>query len=205
MVAVPGGKLTILEGLDPWAEARHIGPEAAGSYWGPDLSFDGRQVLFSFKPENDKGFHLYEVGTGGRNLRQLTFGDYDDIDPIYLPDGHIMFVTTRCQTYVRCMPHANSYVLARCDADGRNIYLVSRSNACDWVPALLEDGRVIYSRWEYTDKPLWRIQSLWTTNPDGTNTAAFWGNQSVWPDHLAQPRPIPGTHRVMFTAGSCPG
>jgi hypothetical protein len=140
------------------------------------------------------------VDTNGRHLEQLTFGDYDDLDPIYLPDGKIMFVTTRCHTYVRCMPHANSYVLARCDADGSDIYLISRSNECDWLPALLEDGRVIYSRWEYTDKPLWRIQSLWTTNPDGTNTAVVWGNQSVWPDHLAQPRSIPGTHRMMFTA-----
>jgi hypothetical protein len=198
--AVPGGKLLIVEGLHPGANVRHVGPETVGSYWRPDLSFDGRQILFCFKPKSDKGFHLYEVGVDGRDPKQLTFGDYDDIDPIYLPDGRIMFVTTRCHTYVRCMPHANSYVLARCDADGGNIYLVSLSNECDWVPALLEDGRVVYSRWEYTDKPLWRIQSLWTANPDGTNTAVFWGNQSVWPDHLAQPRPIPGTHRVMFTA-----
>jgi hypothetical protein len=200
MRAMPAGKLLVLDELRPSAEARHIGPKTPGSYWRPDLSFDGRRVLFCFKPEDEKGFHIYEVATDNRDLRQLTHGDYDDIDPIYLPDGHIMFVTTRCHTYVRCMPHANSYVLARCDADGGNIYLVSRSNECDWLPALLEDGRVIYSRWEYTDKPLWRIQSLWTTNPDGTNTAVYWGNQSVWPDHLAQPRPIPGTGRVMFTA-----
>ena len=63
----------------------------------------------------------------------------------------------------------------------------------------MPDGRVIYSRWEYTDKALWRVQSLWTTNPDGTSTSVFWGNQSVWPDHLAEPRPIPGSPRVMFT------
>lgn len=200
MMATAGGKLQILEGLAPTAKIRDIGPEVLGSYWRPDLSFDGRRVLFCFKPEQDKAFHLYEVDVNGRDPRQLTFGDYDDIDPIYLPDGHIMFVSTRCHTYVRCMPHANSYVLARCDADGRDVYLVSRSNECDWLPALLDDGRVIYSRWEYTDKPLWRVQSLWTTNPDGTNTAVVWGNQSVWPDHLAQPRPIPGSHRVMFTA-----
>jgi len=37
----------------------------------------------------------------------------------------------------------------------------------------LNDGRVIYSPWEYSDKPLWRVQSLWTTNQDGTNTAVF--------------------------------
>ncbi len=58
---------------------------------------------------------------------------------------------------------------------------------------------MVYSRWEYTDKPLWRLQKLWTTNQDGTGTAHFWGNQSVWPDHLSEPRPIPGSNRVMFS------
>ncbi|GAG04883.1 unnamed protein product, partial [marine sediment metagenome] len=88
---------------------------------------------------------------------------------------------------------------ARCESNGENIYLVSRNNETDWVPALLNDGRVIYSRWEYHDKALWRIQSLWTVNQDGTGIATFWGNQSVWPDHLAEPRPIPNSPRVMFT------
>jgi len=90
-------------------------------------------------------------------------------------------------------------VLARCDADGGNVYLISRGNEPDWTPALMHDGRVIYSRWEYTDKSQLRVQSLWTTNQDGTNTAVFWGNQSVWPDHLSEPRPIPGSRRVMFS------
>jgi hypothetical protein len=200
MMAVPGGSLGILKNLSPSGKVVSIGPAAEGSYWRPDLSFDADKVVFCFKPAQDKTFHLYEVNVDGKDLRQLTTGDYDDLDPIYLPDGHIMFVTTRCNTYVRCMPHANSYVLARCDPDGRNIYLVSHGNECDWLPALLDDGRVVYSRWEYTDKPLWRIQSLWTTNPDGIGTTVLWGNQSVWPDHPAEPRQIPGTKRLMFTA-----
>lgn len=160
MMATPGGRLVILEGLNPWAETRSIGPEGSGSYWRPDLSFDGRRVLFCFKPEQDQAFHLYEGDVDGRAIRQLTDGKFDDIDPIYLPDGHILFVTTRCHTYVRCMPHANSYVLARCDSDGRDIYLISRGNECDWLPVLQEDGRVLYSRWEYTDKPLWRARAF---------------------------------------------
>ena len=143
-----------------------------------------------------KGFIFTKLTWTVVILRQLTDGDYDDIDPIYLPDGHIMFITTRCHTYVRCMPHANSYVLARCDADGKNIYLVSRSNECDWLPALLDDGRVIYSRWEYTDKPLWRIQSLWTTNPDGTQHGRILGQpkrlaRSSRPTHARISRDTP--------------
>ena len=197
--ATPGGRLLVLDGLHPSGKVRKLAPEEPGSFWQPDLSFDAQKVLFCFKPHDEKAYHLYEINIDGTGLRQLTFGNYDDLDPIHLPDGHIMFTTTRCHSYVRCMPGSNAHVLARCDSDGKNIYIISMNNECDWLPALLNDRRVIYSRWEYTDKALWRIQSLWTTNPDGTNTAAFWGNQSVWPDHLAEPRPIPGSRRVMFT------
>jgi hypothetical protein len=199
MMMVPGGRLLVLEGLEPGGKLRKLAPEKPGGFWRPDLSFDGDKVLFCYKAHNDKSFHLYETDIDGTDLKQLTFGDYDDIDPIYLPDGRIMFSTTRANTYIRCMPYTYCYVLARCDGDGKNIYLVSRNNECDWLPSLLNDGRVIYSRWEYHDKALWRIQSLWTVSQDGTGTVTFWGNQSVWPDHLTEARPIPGSSRVMFT------
>jgi len=222
MMAVPGGRLLLLEGLHPGGEVRKVAPMKPGSTWRPDLSFDARTVLFDYKAHDEDAFHLYEIGLDGGDrgpvarslpaagelpdssprasgLRQLTHGPYDDTDPIYLPDGRIMFTTTRCHTYVRCMPYTYCYVLAICEADGSNIRLVSQNNEPDWCPALLGDGRVVYSRWEYTDKALWRIQSLWVTNPDGTNTAHFYGNQSVWPDHLAEARSIPNSPRVMFT------
>jgi len=197
--AVPGGRLLVLDGLDPGDRVRNLFPPKPGSFWRPELSFDGKRVLFCFKPTDEKSFHLYEINLDGSGLRQLTDSDYDDIDPIYLPGGHILFTTTRGNTYVRCGPYIYSYVLARCDADGRNVYLISTNSEPDFVPALLGDGRVAYSRWEYSDKDQNRIQSLWTTNQDGTGTAVLWGNQSVWPDHLAEPRPIPGSGRVMFT------
>ena len=63
--------------------------------------------------------------------------------PIYLPDGHIMFTTTRGNSYVRCGPFIYSYILARCDAGGGNVYLISHNGEPDFVPALLNDGRVL--------------------------------------------------------------
>lgn len=199
MWAAPGGRLLVLDGLRPGGQVRQLAPDKPGSFWRPDLSFDGKRVLFCYKPHDQKSFHLYEMNLDGTGLKQLTNSDeYDDIDPIYLPDGHIMFTTTRCNSYVRCGPFINSYVLARCDADGGNIYLISLNNEPDFVPSLMADGRVIYSRWEYTDKALWRAQKLWTVNQDGTGVAVFWGNQSIWPDHTSQPQQIPGSRRVMF-------
>ena len=199
MMAVPGGRLLVLDGLGPGGRIRKLAPDWPGSFWKADLSFDAKRVLFCFWRNDEPSFHLYEVDIDGSGLRQLTDGPYDDLDPIYLPDGHIMFTTTRGNSYVRCMPYTYSYILARCNADGGNVYLVSQNSEPDWCPALLNDGRIIYSRWEYTDKALWRIQSLWTVNQDGTNVTTFWGNQSVWPDHLAEPQPIPNSQRIMFT------
>jgi len=204
-MAVPGARLMTLDGLSPAGTLAQLMPRSPlhGSFWRPDLSFDGKKVLFCFKPHNEKSFHLYEIHVDGSGLRQLTDGPFDDLDPIYLPDGeHILFSTTRGHTYVRCMPPTNAYVLARCDADGRNIYLTSRNNEPDYLPTVLDDGRIIYTRWEYTDKPLWRAQGLWTVNPDGTQVNTFWGNQSVWPDLLKDARQIPGSRRVMFTGSA---
>ncbi|MEZ6080940.1 MAG: hypothetical protein R3C56_36305 [Pirellulaceae bacterium] len=204
-MAVPGARLLVLDGLTPAGTLTKLMPNAPlhGSFWRPDLSYDAQKVLFCFKPHNEKSFHLYEINIDGSGLVQLTDGPYDDLDPIYLPDGeHILFSTSRGHTYVRCMPPTNAYVLARCNSDGKDVYLISRNNEPDYLPSVMNDGRVVYTRWEYTDKPLWRAQSLWTTHPDGTQVATLWGNQSVWPDLLKDARSIPGSRRVMFTGSA---
>lgn len=204
-MAVPGGRLLVLEGLSPDGRLRQLMPQAPlhGAFWRPDLSFDVQRVLFCFKPHNEKSFHLYEIGLDGSGLRQLTDGPFDDLDPVYLPDDrHLLFCTTRGHTYVRCMPPTSAFVLARCDRDGRDIYLVSANNEPDYLPSVMPDGRILYTRWEYTDKPVWRMQKLWTVNPDGTQGNTFWGNQSVWPDLVKDARVIPGSRRVLVTGSA---
>ncbi len=200
-----GSRLLVLEGLDG-GKTRDLLPGGEGYLWRPDLSFDGKRVVFCWRPKEERSMHLYEVdlgGTGGEGAgpRQLTNSPYDDLDPIYLPDGHIMFTTTRGNTYVRCGSYIAAYVLARCDADGRNIHIISRNNETDYLPTLLPDGRVLYTRWEYTDRPEYNLMGLWTVNPDGTGDYVYWGNRSLYPDLVVEARAIPGTQRVMF-AGS---
>ena len=204
-MSVPGGRLLVLDGLGPDGAVRQLMPQPPlhGNFWRFDLSFDASRVLFCFMPHNEKSFHLYEIGVDGSGLRQLTDSPYDDLDPIYLPgDEHILFTTTRGHTYVRCMPPTNAFILARADRDGRNIYLVSANMEPDYLPSVMHDGRVLYSRWEYTDKPLWRAVGLWAVNPDGTQVNAVWGNQSVWPDLFKDARAIPDSRRIMFTGSA---
>ena len=144
--ALSGGRLMVLKGLHPGGDVRTLSPtkaQADGAIFRPDISFDGKKVLFSYRAESEMNYHIYEMNVDGAGLKQLTFGNYDDNDPIYLPDGHIMFVTTRGNTYIRCTHYSPSTVLARCDGDGKNIYLVSQNNEPDWIPSLLDDGRVV--------------------------------------------------------------
>jgi hypothetical protein len=204
-MAVPGGRLLTLEGLRPDGKLTQLMPKAPlhGSFWRPDLSWDATRVLFCFKPHNEKSFHLYEINVDGSGLTQITDGPFDDLDPVYAPDGrHVVFSTTRGHTYVRCMPPTSAFVLARCELDGKRLYLISANNEPDYLPSVMDDGRIVYTRWEYTDKPLWRAQKLWTVNPDGTHVLLYWGNQSVWPDLMKDARNIPGSRRVMFTGSA---
>ncbi|MDO4629898.1 MAG: hypothetical protein Q4C70_12000 [Planctomycetia bacterium] len=196
-MAEDGGKLLVV-GLNP-GEIKKTLLDNGGSFWRPDVSFDAKKILFSHRLPGEKSFHLFEMNADGSGLKQLTVGDYDDLDPIYTPQGKIVFCTSRQHSYVRCMPMTHAFSVARCDADGKNIYVISANGEPEYLPSMMTDGRVIFTRWEYTDKALWRVQSLWTINPDGTNPQTFWGNQSVWPDVLTEARQIPGSKKVVFT------
>ena len=192
-------RLLVLDGLHPGGKLRKLTEELGpGWYWRPEVSFDAERVLFCFRPEKDRTFHLYEIDLSGVGVKQLTSGNYDDMDPVYMPDGRIVFVSNRGHSHARCVVGHPSTVLSRCDADGKNIYFISAGNEPEYTPALMPNGQLLYTRWEYTDKELMRIQSLWLTNPDGTGTRVYWGNQSYWPDMLLEARPIPGSHRVIF-------
>ena len=152
------------------------------------------------KPKAQRAYHLYEINVDGTGLRQITRGLYDDLDPIYLPDGGLLFCSTRTNNYAQCAPWAMSAVITRCDADGRDIYILSPSTEAEYSPRCWTTASVLYTRWEYVDKGVQHMQSLWTMWPDGTAQAAYWGNDSPRPDHRGEARQIPGTKLVMFNA-----
>lgn len=197
-----GARLLLLSGLGPDAVPRKLAPtDEPAALCRPDLRFDAAEIAFSMKKQSDRAYHLYTINLDGTELKRLTCSDYDDLDPLYLPDGNFAFNTTRSNQFLRCagsdfrMP-----VLARCDRDGQNIYLISANIEADYSPTLTSDGQLLYCRWEYVDKEFGRVQSLWTINPDGTGLSAYWGNQSRWPDMLSFPRMIPGTSNVVFAS-----
>ncbi len=161
----------------------------------PNVHYDGTKILFSYRKGGTKTFHLYEIDIDGTNLRQLTDGPDNDIEPIYTPDGGIVFCSSRCHRFVPCW-RTQVATLYRCDADGQNIRMISNNAEQENTPWMLPDGRIIYMRWEYVDRHMMLYHHLWSINPDGTGVMVYFGNQ-VPGGLMIDAKPIPGTDKVV--------
>ncbi len=161
----------------------------------PQVHYDGRKILFSYRKGGQHTFHLYEINIDGSGLRQLTDGPDDDIEPTYCPDGSIVFCSSRCRRFVNCW-FTRVATLYRCDADGQNVRMLSSNVDHDNTPWVLPDGRILYMRWEYVDRSQVHFHHLWTMNPDGTGQMVYFGNQHGGVAML-DAKPIPGTNKVV--------
>jgi hypothetical protein len=243
----PGGGLYILEGMTsdiPTARCISQTFTAPGSFLRPMLSYDGQKVLFAWckhyeslaaeqnklnkdnVPE-DAFYHLFEIRIDGTGLRQLTYGKYDDFDGRYLPDGRIVFLSTRrgqfiqCgrdsarqtlvtkdlpDVYVRCGGGPERpcvvYTLHTLDPNSGDLCAVSPFEMFEWTPSVAHDGSILYSRWDYVDRDNMPYMSLWSTNPDGTNARIVYANYTRTPHCTFEPRCVPNSHKIVFTASA---
>jgi len=181
--------------------SRTLVEEPDGLIRDPDVSYDGRRVVFSMRDtayEDD--FHLYEFDVASGEVRQLTFGlGFGDVEPVYLPNGDILFNSTRCMQITDCFwpDVANLYT---CDGDGRFLRRLGFDQVHTNYPQVLEDGRVIYTRWDYNDRGQIYPQPLFVMNYDGTNQTEFYGNNSWFPTTILHARGIPGTTKLVAVA-----
>jgi hypothetical protein len=165
-------------------------------YRDADLSWDARRVDFACKPAADAMTSLYEIGADGAGLRRLTESDaYHDITPAYLPDGRIVFTSTRPKGRVPCF-NSGVDTLHTLDPATGEIRSISSNNVNEFDPAVLPDGRILYGRWEYVDKTALYMQSLWTVLPDGTQETALFGNNLPRPTAILDALAVPGTTLV---------
>ena len=188
-----GGSLRILD-LTTMTTTTLI-EDAKGSFRDPMVSYDGKKVLFSYLKEGTEHYNLYEIDVDGGNLRQLTFGDYDDIEPTYLPNGDIVFCSTRCNRFVQCWLTSVA-TIHRCDPNGDNIHLLSCNIEQDNTPFVLSNGQLLYTRWEYVDRSQVHYHHLWTMNTDGTRQQVFFGNKDPG-DVYIDAKSIPDSDEVI--------
>lgn len=169
----------------------------------PEISFDGKKVIFSMRKSKEDFYHIYEMNIDGTNLKQLTSAEgISDIDPLYLADGGIVFTSTRQPKYCMCNRHIMGN-LFRMNSDGSNITQIGVSTLFEGHSSLLSDGRILYDRWEYVDRNFGDAQGLWTVNPDGTKHSIYYGNNTASPGGVLEGRQIPGTDLVVCTFSSC--
>ena len=187
----------------------------------PDISYDGKRVLFSYcdssNPNRERHrFLIYEYDLDTHQVRQVTGTRQDDMagadgrrtvliedfDPCYLPDGDMVFISTRSQNFGRChgSRYTPAYMVYRGKLDGSGIRQLSFGEANEWEPSVLNDGRLVYTRWDYINRHDTIYQGLWTMRPDGTGTAHYYGSYTRNPCMTSETLAIPGSPLVVCTA-----
>ena len=220
----PEGNLCVLD-LKTGKVGEIVKRLTGGMFGRFDLSFDATKVVFAWKKNVDEGYRIYECAIDGGHLHQLTvpppeepalIARYrrgyhhgtDDMDPCYLPDGGICFISTRCQYGILCdgPDIFTTTVLYRMDANGGNLEKLTNSSVSEATPAVTNDGRILYTRWEYVDKGAVSVKCLWAMNPDGTGSTEIYGADIALPPTLTQGRPIPGKNNLFVVMGTphCP-
>jgi hypothetical protein len=214
---IAGGGVYLLEEPGRSAKKRDLiaGRLPRGNYTTLAMAYDAKTLYFGFaerapqKPDfysaERRGFHLFALAMESGQLRQLTEGPHDDFDPCPLPDGGIAFMSTRRGGFGRChnpWEPLPAYTLHRMDSTGQNVRTLSFHETNEWHPFVMNDGRIVYSRWDYVDRSAANFHGLWTSNPDGTNPRILFGNYTERINACYQPRAIPGSQRILFVAGA---
>ena len=204
---------------------------ADGVYDRYDISFDARRIAFGLRRARPEGFRIYEVDLDTGRQRPVTrppddearriaaygktstgdsfYGSLgyqfwtDDVHPCYLPDGGFCFASTRCEHGVLCTPahYLACTNLFRTSADGSGMRALSHGALSEFTPTLMDDGRILYNRWEYVYKGIAAVQPLWTMRPDGSGNEEYYGNNVTNPGVLWQARQIPGQPRMAVCIG----
>ncbi|MCL2743842.1 MAG: hypothetical protein FWE67_08325, partial [Planctomycetaceae bacterium] len=181
----------------------------SGNLRDPDVSYDAAEIVFSMRSDILKDdYHLYKVKindaaditAGISQPMQLTFGPgFADVEPCFLPDGNILFNSTRCMQIVDCWwtDVTNLYVI---DGEGRFMRRYGFDQVHTNYPKTLSDGRVIFTRWDYNDRGQIFPQGLFVMNYDGTAKTEYYGNNSYFPTTVMHAREIPNSSKLVALA-----
>lgn len=209
----PGGGLYLFTPGPDGGELQELVASPHGQILDCDLSYDGKEVLFSWKQggreygaqfdrslppdvDPDHMYTIYRMTVDGTGLTALTDGTSNNMNPCWLPDGDIAFLSDRRPAFAYCFV-STSPTLYRMDRNGDQVKRLSANYLNDFTPHVTHDGRILYSRWEYVDRPAIPIQGLWSINPDGTGLSAVFGNRVLSPATFMEARPIPGSNKLL--------
>ena len=190
-------------------------PEWQGraGFFTPELSYDATKIMFAWAPwaantnwtggkyTLEKKFRIFEMNLDGSGLRMLTdflTPEMDEYDPLYLPNGRILFVSERHNGGQRCGNTATSGNMYSMNPDGSDLIRISWHETNERSPTVDWDGKIVYSRWDYIDRHAYSAQSMWLCYPDGRDPRSWHGNyieddKPFHPISECDIRPIPGS------------
>ncbi|HYW79071.1 MAG TPA: hypothetical protein VE890_05810, partial [Thermoguttaceae bacterium] len=179
-----GSEMVVLSPVRPDGQLTTI---HKGTVADMNLHWDGRRILFSDRRV------LWQINADGSDLTRITpEDDLSRYDGCYLPGGQIAMVSNACQQAVPCTGGPNVGNIHVINPDGTGERRLTFDQDHDWNPVVMHDGRILYTRWEYTDAPHYFSRLLFRMNPDGTGQMEYYGSNSYWPNAMYWPRPIPG-------------
>ncbi|CAA6676807.1 MULTISPECIES: SUMF1/EgtB/PvdO family nonheme iron enzyme [unclassified Lentimonas] len=174
----------------------HRGADAREGLMDLCLHFDAERFLYTGVDLESNTFQIFEMSIDGSNQRQVTSvaPEIDNYNAAYLPSGKLLFCSTASLQGVPCVG-GSSYVgnLFEIHADGSGMRQLTFDQENDWYPWVMEDGRVMFSRWEYTDNAHYFTRILMHMKPDGTSLRSLYGSNSYWPNTLFYAKQIPGS------------
>ncbi|MDR0336002.1 MAG: hypothetical protein LBI18_02830 [Planctomycetaceae bacterium] len=205
-----GSQLCLIQ-LEPEGILKHevLLSTSQGVIRDPNISFDNKTIVFSMRQSfTDDDYHLYTMNLENRAIKQITFSPEmngrkypcTDYEPCFTPQGDILFVSSRKVQINDCWPVRNGDIF-RCNADGSNIRRLTFDELEVNYPQILNDGRVLFTRWEYNDRNAYFLHPLMTMNPDGTMQTEYCGNNSMYPASYIQARAIPNSHKIISIIG----
>ncbi|MFZ0517638.1 MAG: hypothetical protein WB950_16395 [Acidobacteriaceae bacterium] len=167
---------------------------------GPQVSFDGRRILFAAEQAQGDSWQIWEIAVDGSELRQITHGAGDCLEPRYLPQNQIVYTFASESGGQR---NAAVYVGRM---DGTNAHPITFGPGNFQVETVLRSGRILVS----AESPLVsattkKTRTLFTLRPDGSGLALLrddsnWGKNRGGAVELAD-----GTIVFLETAGGSAG
>ncbi len=191
-------EIAVMSPVSPKGQIKTLFKPEGGRFVGDvDLHFDGDRMLFSNGSGSNGRWQVCEIKSDGSGLRELPLIKQNDVmnyDACYLPDGNVIFNSTAPFIGVPCVGGSskvsNLYLL---DTPSGKIRRLTFDQEHNWCPTVLNNGRILYLRWEYSDLPHFVSRILFHMNPDGTDQKEYYGGSSYWPNSTFFARPIPGS------------
>ncbi len=140
-----GRKLYALQPVGPNATPRLLVDAGRGAIGSPSVSYDGQSIYVAMARDGESFFHIYRVPADGGTPVRLTDGPFHDIDPAELPNGDIVFASTRIGSFEE-YHNPPSRALFVMKSDGSGIEPLTFTPTFDNEPKVMADGRIAFIR-----------------------------------------------------------